>query len=208
LAQGGTAVGDRPQRPGGFAEAFAAEVANLTQLPFETAPNKFEALAAHDSLVELSGVLNCDCGIADQDRQRHTPARLRPALRAWANCVCPETSRQLDHAGQGQPDPGRDADHGCAQVMGNQRRGHRGRLQGHLELNVFKPLIGANVLRSIELLSSAWKASPSARWMGWSRTSGASPTHEPLADAGHRARALRSATTMPPRSRSMRTSMG
>jgi fumarate hydratase class II len=55
LAQGGTAVGTGLNAPKGFAEAFAAEVANLTQLPFETAPNKFEALASHDTLVELSG---------------------------------------------------------------------------------------------------------------------------------------------------------
>src|SRR5687768_16198917 len=58
LAQGGTAVGTGLKAPKGFAEAFAREIANLTQLPFTSAPNKFAELAAHDSMVELSGVLN------------------------------------------------------------------------------------------------------------------------------------------------------
>ena len=58
LAQGGTAVGTGLNAPKGFAEAFAKEIANLTQLPFTSAPNKFAELAAHDTLVELSGVLN------------------------------------------------------------------------------------------------------------------------------------------------------
>ena len=58
LAQGGTAVGTGLNAPKGFAEAFATEIARLTRLPFITAPNKFEALASHDTLVELSGVLN------------------------------------------------------------------------------------------------------------------------------------------------------
>src|SRR5205085_5267760 len=58
LAQGGTAVGTGLNAPKGFAEAFAKEVSNLTKLPFTSAPNKFAELAAHDTLVELSGVLN------------------------------------------------------------------------------------------------------------------------------------------------------
>src|SRR5690349_5480355 len=58
LAQGGTAVGTGLNAPKGFGEKFAAEIANLTRLPFITAPNKFEALATHDTLVELSGALN------------------------------------------------------------------------------------------------------------------------------------------------------
>jgi fumarate hydratase class II len=58
LAQGGTAVGTGLNAPKGFGEAFAQEIASLTQLPFTSAPNKFAELAAHDTLVELSGVLN------------------------------------------------------------------------------------------------------------------------------------------------------
>ena len=81
LAQGGTAVGTGLNAPKGFAEAFANEVANLTQLPFTSAPNKFAELAAHDTLVELSGVLNTIAVSAVEDRQRHPPARLGPALR-------------------------------------------------------------------------------------------------------------------------------
>src|SRR3954464_15737001 len=92
LAQGGTAVGTGLNAPAGFAEAFAAEVAKLTKLPFASAPNKFAELAAHDTLVELSGVLNVvavsltkiandirllgsgpRCGLGGADRARERP---------------------------------------------------------------------------------------------------------------------------------------
>ena len=79
LAQGGTAVGTGLNAPKGFGEDFAKEVSNLTRLKFTSAPNKFAELAAHDTLVELSGVLNVDRGRADQDRQRLAAARLGPA---------------------------------------------------------------------------------------------------------------------------------
>ena len=65
LAQGGTAVGTGLNAPKGFAEAFAEEIAKLTRLPFTSAPNKFAEMAAHDTLVELSGVLNTHRGVAD-----------------------------------------------------------------------------------------------------------------------------------------------
>ena len=112
-------------RPKGFAEAFADEVANLTQLPFTSAPNKFAELAAHDTLVELSGVLNTIAVIAVEDRQRHPPARLRPALRPRRAEAARERAGQLDHAGQGQPDPVRDADDGRRPGDGQSCRGHR-----------------------------------------------------------------------------------
>ena len=83
LAQGGTAVGTGLNAPPGFGEDFAREVSDITGFAFETAPNKFEALASNDTLVDLSGAAQQPGGGADQDRQRHPPARLGPTLRSW-----------------------------------------------------------------------------------------------------------------------------
>jgi fumarate hydratase class II len=153
LAQGGTAVGTGLNAPPGFDKAFAAEIAKLTQLPFETAPNKFEALASHDTLVELSGALNVlavsltkiandirlmgsgpRCGLGELRLPENEPgSSIMPGK------VNPTQAEMLTMV--------------CGQVMGNHVAATVGGLQGHLELNVFKPLIGANVLRSIELLA-------------------------------------------------------
>ncbi|HEX8444268.1 MAG TPA: class II fumarate hydratase [Allosphingosinicella sp.] len=153
LAQGGTAVGTGLNAPPGFGEAFAAEVANLTQLPFETAPNKFEALAAHDSLVELSGVLNV---IAVSLTKIANDIRL---LGSGPRCGLGELRLPENEPGSSimpgkvNPTQAEMLTMVTAQVMGNHVAVTVGGLQGHMELNVFKPLIGANVLRSIELLS-------------------------------------------------------
>ena len=153
LAQGGTAVGTGLNAPAGFGEAFAAEVANLTQLPFETAPNKFEALASHDSLVELSGVLNV---IAVSLTKIANDIRL---LGSGPRCGLGELRLPENEPGSSimpgkvNPTQAEMLTMVAAQVMGNHVAVTIGGLQGHLELNVFKPLIGANVLRSIELLS-------------------------------------------------------
>jgi fumarate hydratase class II len=153
LAQGGTAVGTGLNAPAGFAEAFAAEVANLTQLPFETAPNKFEALAAHDSMVELSGVLNV---IAVSLTKIANDIRL---LGSGPRCGLGELRLPENEPGSSimpgkvNPTQAEMLTMVAAQVMGNHVAVTVGGLQGHMELNVFKPLIGANVLRSIELLS-------------------------------------------------------
>ncbi len=153
LAQGGTAVGTGLNAPSGFAEAFAVEVANLTQLAFETAPNKFEALAAHDSLVELSGVLNV---IAVSLTKIANDIRL---LGSGPRCGLGELRLPENEPGSSimpgkvNPTQAEMLTMVAAQVMGNHVAVTVGGLQGHMELNVFKPLIGANVLRSIELLS-------------------------------------------------------
>ncbi|MEA3013084.1 MAG: fumarate hydratase, class [Sphingomonadales bacterium] len=153
LAQGGTAVGTGLNAPSGFAERFAAEIAQLTRLPFETAPNKFEALAAHDTLVELSGVLNV---IAVSLTKIANDIRL---LGSGPRCGLGELRLPENEPGSSIM-PGKVNPTQCesltmvaAQVMGNHVAVTIGGLQGHLELNVFKPLIGAAVLRSIELLS-------------------------------------------------------
>ena len=153
LAQGGTAVGTGLNAPAGFGEAVAAEIAALTGLPFVTAPNKFEALASNDGLVDLHGSLNVLAvaltKIANDIRllgsgprsglgELELPAN-EPGSSIMPGKVNPTQAEMLTMV--------------AAQVMGNNAAVTIGGLQGHLELNVFKPLIGANVLRSIDLLS-------------------------------------------------------
>jgi len=153
LAQGGTAVGTGLNAPEGFAEEFAVEVANLTRLPFVSAPNKFAELAAHDTLVELSGVLNT---IAVSLSKIANDIRL---LGSGPRCGLGELKLPENEPGSSIM-PGKVNPTQCemltmvaAQVMGNHVAVTVGGLQGHMELNVFKPLIGANVIRSINLLS-------------------------------------------------------
>ena len=93
LAQGGTAVGTGLNSPEGWGEEIAGRIAEITGLPFRTAPNKFEALAAHDALVEMSGALRVAGRLALQDRERHPPAGLGPPAAGSASCGCPRTSR-------------------------------------------------------------------------------------------------------------------
>ena len=160
LAQGGTAVGTGLNAPPGFAEDFAKEVAKLTQLPFISAPNKFAEMAAHDTMVELSGVLNV---IAVALSKIANDIRL---LGSGPRCGLGELKLPENEPGSSimpgkvNPTQAEMLTMVAAQVMGNHVAVTIGGLQGHLELNVFKPLIGANVIRSINLLTSAWKASP------------------------------------------------
>ena len=158
LAQGGTAVGTGLNAPKGFAEAFAKEVANLTQLRFTSAPNKFAELAAHDTLVELSGVLNT---IAVSLSKIANDIRL---LGSGPRCGLGELKLPENEPGSSIM-PGKVNPTQCemltmvaAQVMGNHVAVTVGGLQGHLELNVFKPLIGANVIRSIDLLATGMES--------------------------------------------------
>ena len=153
LAQGGTAVGTGLNSPKGFAEAFAAEIANLTRLSFETAPNKFEALASHDTLVELSGVLNVLAvsltKIANDIRLLGSGPRA-----GLAELSLPENEPGSSiMPGKVNPTQAEMLTMVAAQVMGNHVAVTIGGLQGHMELNVFKPLMAAAVLRSIDLLS-------------------------------------------------------
>jgi fumarate hydratase class II len=155
LAQGGTAVGTGLNAPKGFAEDFAKEVSNLTRLKFTSAPNKFAELAAHDTLVELSGVLNVIAvamtKIANDMRLLGSGPRAgigelklpenEPGSSIMPGKVNPTQAEMLTMV--------------AAQVIGNHVAVTVGGMQGHLELNVFKPLIGANVIRSIDLLSTA-----------------------------------------------------
>ena len=92
LAQGGTAVGTGLNAPVGLGEAVAGRVAAITGLPFVTAPNKFEALAAHDAMVEISGALKTVAASLIKIANDIRLLGSRPALRASASCCCPRTS--------------------------------------------------------------------------------------------------------------------
>ncbi|HEX6660390.1 MAG TPA: class II fumarate hydratase [Sphingomicrobium sp.] len=153
LAQGGTAVGTGLNAPKGFAEEFAKEVSRLTQLQFTSATSKFAELAAHDTLVELSGVLNV---IATALTKIANDIRL---LGSGPRCGLGELKLPENEPGSSimpgkvNPTQAEMLTMVAAQVIGNHVAVTVGGMQGHLELNVFKPLIGANVIRSINLLS-------------------------------------------------------
>ncbi len=158
LAQGGTAVGTGLNTPKGFGEEFAKEVSNLTRLPFASAANKFAELAAHDTLVELSGVLNTIAvavtKIANDIRLLGSGPRT-----GFGELKLPENEPGSSiMPGKVNPTQAEMLTMVAAQVMGNHVAVTIGGLQGHLELNVFKPLIGANVIRSINLLSTGMES--------------------------------------------------
>jgi fumarate hydratase, class II len=153
LAQGGTAVGTGLNAKKGFAEAFAREVASITRLPFVTAPNKFEALATHDALVEASGMLNV---LAVSLMKIANDIRL---LGSGPRCGLGELSLPENEPGSSimpgkvNPTQSEAMTMVCAQVMGNHVAVSIGGSNGHFELNVFKPVIIYNVLQSIRLLA-------------------------------------------------------
>jgi len=158
LAAGGTAVGTGLNTRVGFAEKVAAKVSELTNLPFITAPNKFEALAAHDAMVEVSGVLNV---IACSIMKIANDIRF---LGSGPRCGLGELSLPENEPGSSIM-PGKVNPTQCeaitmvaAQVMGNHVAVTVGGSNGHFELNVFKPMIVSNVLRSIRLLGDACSA--------------------------------------------------
>jgi fumarate hydratase class II len=153
LAQGGTAVGTGLNAPKDFGPAIAAELSDLTGFAFETAPNKFEALASNDTLVDFSGRLN---SLAVALTKIANDIRL---LGSGPRSGIGELSLPANEPGSSIM-PGKVNPTQCemltmvaAQVIGNHQAVTVGGMQGHLELNVFKPMIGAAVLRSIDLLT-------------------------------------------------------
>jgi fumarate hydratase class II len=152
LAQGGTAVGTGLNTYIGFAEKIAAEIAKLTGLPFVTAPNKFEALAAHDALVECHGALNTVAvslmKIANDIRLLGSGPRC-----GLGELLLPENEPGSSiMPGKVNPTQCEALTMVCAQVIGNQTAVSVGGSNGHFELNVFKPVIIKNVLQSVRLL--------------------------------------------------------
>jgi fumarate hydratase, class II len=155
LAQGGTAVGTGLNCPIGFAEKFAEEVALETGLPFITAPNKFEALAANDAEVELSGALNTLAAslfkIANDIRLMGTGPRS-----GLAEIALPENEPGSSiMPGKVNPTQVEALTMVCCQVMGNHVSVTVAGSQGHFELNVYKPVIIFNLLQSIKLIAEA-----------------------------------------------------
>jgi fumarate hydratase class II len=155
LAQGGTAVGTGINCPPGFAEGFAAEIAELTGYPFVSATNKFEALAAHDAVVDVSGTLNTLAvalmKIANDIRLLGSGPRA-----GLGELLLPENEPGSSiMPGKVNPTQAEAMTMVCAQVMGNHVTVTIAGSQGHFELNVFKPVIALNLLQSIRLLADA-----------------------------------------------------
>ncbi|MEL7025829.1 MAG: class II fumarate hydratase [Pseudomonadota bacterium] len=158
LAQGGTAVGTGLNSPKGWGETVAANMARITGLPFVTAPNKFEALAAHDAMVAMSGALKATasslfkiandirllgsgprCGLAELKLPENEPgSSIMPGKVNPTQC---EAMTQV-----------------CAHVIGNDAAVGFAGSQGHFELNVYKPMMAYNVLQSMQLLGDAASA--------------------------------------------------
>lgn len=158
LALGGTAVGTGLNTRIGFAEKCAAKIAELTDLPFVSAPNKFEALACHDTMVEVSGALNV---VAVSLMKIANDIRL---LASGPRCGLGEIELPANEPGSSIM-PGKVNPTQCeamtmvaAQVMGNNVAATIGGSNGHFELNVFKPQIVSNVLRSCRLIGDASQA--------------------------------------------------
>ena len=155
LAQGGTAVGTGLNAKPGFAEAFAAEVASFTGLDFVTAENKFEALAAHDAFVEMSGMLNT---IAASLNKIANDIRL---LGSGPRSGLGELSLPENEPGSSimpgkvNPTQCEAMTMVCAQVIGNHTTITIAGTQGHMELNVFKPVMAYNLIQSMRLLGDA-----------------------------------------------------
>ena len=155
LAQGGTAVGTGLNTKVGWDKRVAAEIAKLTGLPFVTAPNKFEALAAHDAMVELSGATRVVAvslfKIANDMRFLGSGPRSglgelnlpenEPGSSIMPGKVNPTQAEALTMV--------------CAQVMGNDAAIGFAGSQGHFELNVFNPMMSYNLLQSLQLLGDA-----------------------------------------------------
>jgi len=153
LALGGTAVGTGLNTRIGFAEKAAAEIGSFTGLPFVSAPNKFEALAAHDAVVEMHGALNTvACSLMKiANDLRFLGSGPRSGL---GELSLPENEPGSSiMPGKVNPTQCEALTMIAAQVMGNQTAVSVGGSNGHFELNVFKPMIAANCLQSVRLLA-------------------------------------------------------
>jgi fumarate hydratase class II len=155
LALGGTAVGTGLNTPKGYSELVAKKIAELTGLPFISAPNKFEALAAHDAMVELSAALKRSAvslmKIANDIRMLSSGPRC-----GIGEIIIPDNEPGSSiMPGKVNPTQPEALTMVCAQVMGNDVAVTIGGSNGHFELNVFKPLIAANVLQSARLIGDA-----------------------------------------------------
>ncbi|OSP55566.1 class II fumarate hydratase [Pseudoruegeria sp. SK021] len=158
LAQGGTAVGTGLNTKHGWAETVAANMAEITSLPFVTAPNKFEALAAHDAMVEMSGALKTVAAslfkIANDIRLLGSGPRC-----GLGELILPENEPGSSiMPGKVNPTQCEALTQVCAHVFGNDAAVGFAGSQGHFELNVYKPMMAYNVLQSMQLLGDSASA--------------------------------------------------
>ena len=158
LAQGGTAVGTGLNTPVGWGEMVAQNMAQITGLPFVTAPNKFEALAAHDAMVEMSGALKTAAvslfKIANDIRLLGSGPRC-----GLGELMLPENEPGSSiMPGKVNPTQCEALTQVCAHVLGNDAAVGFAGSQGHFELNVYKPMMAYNVLQSMQLLGDAAQA--------------------------------------------------
>ncbi|QOD61117.1 class II fumarate hydratase [Polaribacter haliotis] len=155
LALGGTAVGTGLNTPKGYDVLVAKYIAEFTELPFITAENKFEALAAHDALVETHGALK---QIAVSLNKIANDIRLMASgpRSGIGEIIIPANEPGSSiMPGKVNPTQAEAITMVCAQVMGNDVAVTVGGTQGHYELNVFKPMMAANVLQSAQLIGDA-----------------------------------------------------
>ena len=155
LAQGGTAVGTGLNAPKGFAEKVAARIAELTRLPFTSAPNKFEALAAHDAMVMSHGAINAVAAslfkIANDIRLLGSGPRS-----GLGELALPENEPGSSiMPGKVNPTQCEAMTQVCVQVFGNHAAITFAGSQGHFELNVYNPVMAYNFLQSVQLLADA-----------------------------------------------------
>ncbi len=155
LAQGGTAVGTGLNAPKGFAEMVAERIATITGMPFKSAPNKFEALAAHDAMVFSHGAINTVAAslfkIANDIRLLGSGPRSglgelslpenEPGSSIMPGKVNPTQCEALTQV--------------CIQIFGNNAAISFAGSQGHFELNVYNPVMAYNFLQSVRLMSDA-----------------------------------------------------
>ncbi len=158
LAQGGTAVGTGLNTTKGWDKMVAANMAEITGLPFVTAPNKFEALAAHDAMVEISGALKTVAAslfkIANDIRFLGSGPRC-----GLGELILPENEPGSSiMPGKVNPTQCEAMTQVCAHVMGNDAAVGFAGSQGHFELNVYKPMMAYNVLQSMQLIGDACSA--------------------------------------------------
>ena len=155
LALGGTAVGTGINTPKGYSEKVAENISKLTGLPFVTAPNKFEALSAHDAIVETSGALK-QLAVS----LMHIANNLR-LLASGPRCGIGEVILPANEPGSSimpgkvNPTQNESLSMVCAQVIGNDAAITAGGMQGHFQLNVFKPVMIYNLLQAARLLGDA-----------------------------------------------------
>jgi len=155
LAQGGTAVGTGLNTRAGWGEEVAANMAEITSLPFITAPNKFEALAAHDAMVEMSGAVKTVAAslfkIANDIRLLGSGPRC-----GLGELMLPENEPGSSiMPGKVNPTQCEALTQVCAHVFGNDAAIGFAGSQGHFELNVYKPMMAYNLLQSMQLLGDA-----------------------------------------------------